>query len=125
SIGAAVSAASGLPCRGAVEINGLATRGEGVATAGTTEAAPRVLKVKVGGIAGPSEDAARTVQLLRESGSSGSSSRSSTLRLDANQAWTMDEALQFSAALGAAAGRRNRGPPGREGCSGSSDRTRG
>ncbi|CAN0479798.1 unnamed protein product, partial [Ectocarpus sp. 8 AP-2014] len=69
-------------------------------------AGPRVLKVKVGGIAGPSEDAARTVQLLRESGSSGSSSSSSissTLRLDANQAWTMDEALQFSAALGDAA----------------------
>ncbi|CAM9240080.1 unnamed protein product [Ectocarpus sp. 6 AP-2014] len=68
SVGAAVSAASGLPCRGAVEINGLATRGEGVATGGSTEAGPRVLKVKVGGIGGPSEDAARTVQLLRESG---------------------------------------------------------
>lgn len=72
------------------------------------KAGPRVLKVKVGGIAGPSEDAARTVQLLRESGSLGgsrssSSSISSTLRLDANQAWTMDEALQFSAALGDAA----------------------
>lgn len=87
-----------------------------------------MLKMKVGGIAGPSEDAARTAQLLRESGSSGSS----TLRLDANQAWTMDEALQFSAALGAAAGtgaapaiaaaRRNRAPPGTEGCSGSSNR---
>ncbi|CAN0565099.1 unnamed protein product, partial [Ectocarpus sp. 12 AP-2014] len=92
-----------------VEINGLATRGEGVATGGSTEAGPRVLKVKVGGIAGPSEDAARTVQLLREPGSSGSSksssrsSMSSTLRLDANQAWTMDEALRFSAALGDAA----------------------
>lgn len=72
-----------------------------------------MLKVKVGGKAGPSEDASRTVQLLQQCafpkcgvGRSSSSSSGGTLRLDANQAWTMEEALQFSTALAAAAGGR-------------------
>ncbi|CAM9931191.1 unnamed protein product [Hapterophycus canaliculatus] len=76
---------------------------------------PRVLKMKVGGEASPSEDAARTVQLLQRctspkqgAGSSSNNNSRGTLRLDANQAWTMEEALQFSAALtAAAAGRRH------------------
>ncbi len=32
SIGVAIGAASGLPCRGSIEINGLAARGEGLTT---------------------------------------------------------------------------------------------
>lgn len=54
-----------------------------------------MLKVKVGGGSGPKADAARSLELLR------GSPKGSTLRLDANQAWTMDEALCFSAALAA------------------------
>lgn len=55
-----------------------------------------MLKVKVGGGSGPEADAARSLELLR------GSPKGSTLRLDANQAWTMDEALSFSTALAAA-----------------------
>ncbi|CAN0099168.1 unnamed protein product [Scytosiphon promiscuus] len=118
SIGAAISTMSGLPCRGAIEVNSLAARGEGSENP-RTEGTPRVLKVKVGGKAGPSEDAARTLELLRQCTSpkrglrhksSSSSSSGRTLRLDANQAWEMEEALQFSTALTAAeVKQRNRG----------------
>lgn len=62
-----------------------------------------MLKVKVGGKAGPSEDASRTAELLRDlTPTMVSGSRSSTIRLDANQAWTLDEALLFSSTLAAA-----------------------
>lgn len=62
-----------------------------------------MLKVKVGGKAGPSEDAARTVELLRGlTPPSGGDGSSSTVRLDANQAWTLDEALLFSSTLATA-----------------------
>ena len=55
-----------------------------------------VLKVKVGGSGtGPSADAARALELLR------GSPIGSTLRLDANQAWTMEEALCFATTLAA------------------------
>ncbi|CAN0449876.1 unnamed protein product, partial [Laminaria digitata] len=54
-------------------------------------------KVKVGGgKTGPKADAARALELLRES------PKGSTLRLDANQAWTMEEALCFYTTLAAA-----------------------
>lgn len=49
--------------------------------------------MKVGGKDGPAKDAGRMLQLLRES------PKGSTLRLDANQAWTMDEALGFISGL--------------------------
>ena len=52
--------------------------------------------MKVGGRAGPASDAARTLELLQDS------PRGSSVRLDANQAWTMDEALGFFAALAGA-----------------------
>lgn len=93
---------------------------------------PGVLKVKVGGKAGPSEDAARTVELLREtvlsrvgysSRSSSKRSRSScggTLRLDANQAWTMDEALHFSSVLSAAAAAASASSAAERSCGGGS-----
>ena len=57
----------------------------------------------MGGKAGPLEDAARTAALLRESAPTGAGAGMDTLRLDANQAWTMEEALLFSSALAAAA----------------------
>lgn len=47
----------------------------------------------MGGEAGPAADAARVLELLH------GSPEGVTLRIDANQAWTMDEALCFSAAL--------------------------
>lgn len=58
----------------------------------------------MGGKAGPLEDAARTAGLLRASTPTEACSSAvvDTLRLDANQAWTMDEALLFSSALAAA-----------------------
>ena len=49
----------------------------------------------MGSESGPKADATRSLELLR------GSPKGSTLRLDANQAWTMDEALCFSAALAA------------------------
>lgn len=57
-----------------------------------------MLKVKVGGGSGPKADAERSLELLR------GSPKGSTLRLDANQAWAMDEALCFSTALTGASG---------------------
>lgn len=54
---------------------------------------PRVMKVKVGGAVGPSTDAARTLRSLRGLPAGFS------LRLDANQAWSTDEALCFASAL--------------------------
>ena len=59
---------------------------------------PQVLKVKVGGRAGPASDADRTLEFLQDS------PRESTIRLDANQAWSMEEALEFFAALAEADG---------------------
>lgn len=53
------------------------------------------MKVKVGGDAGPAADAMRAVKLLSES----SRSAGTSLRLDANQAWSMEDALCFTAAL--------------------------
>lgn len=58
-------------------------------------APPAVMKVKVGGDAGPAADAVRAVKLLSETARSAGTS----LRLDANQAWSMEDALCFTAAL--------------------------
>lgn len=55
-----------------------------------------MIKVKVGGAeTGPAADVARTFDILR------AAPRGSTVRLDANQAWTMDEALHFSKTISA------------------------
>lgn len=53
----------------------------------------------MGGDAGPSADASRALEILAQSPSG------SSLRLDANQAWSVDEALCFSEALVLATGR--------------------
>lgn len=58
-------------------------------------ALPAVIKVKVGGDAGPVADATRAVKLLSET----SRGAGSSLRLDANQAWSLEDALCFTAAL--------------------------
>lgn len=73
----------------------------------------------MGGGAGPLEDAARTVGLMRESSALSEACVSSgggvdTLRLDANQAWTMDEALRFCSALASASA----ASPATSGCGG-------
>ncbi len=68
-----------------------------------------MLKVKVGGEAGPSEDASRTAELLRNlKPTMVNGSGSSTVRLDANQAWTLDEALLFSSKLATASSAASR-----------------
>lgn len=53
------------------------------------------MKVKVGGDAGPAADAIRAVELFCQSSVQGGTS----MRLDANQAWSMADALCFTAAL--------------------------
>lgn len=66
-----------------------------------------MMKVKVGGAVGPSADAARTLRSLR------GLSAGCSLRLDANQAWTVDEALCFASALAEGAGGAEGGGRGR------------
>ncbi|KAG5188775.1 enolase C-terminal domain-like protein [Tribonema minus] len=93
---AALIAAAALParrCCGAVRMNSLLTRSpaQPVTTSRPLQHWSHVVKVKVGGACGPRADADR-VNAIAARGDT-------RLRLDANQAWTLHEALAFTREL--------------------------
>lgn len=78
-----------------LELNGLATRAEEQGTLSPSASQFTTLKVKVGGGASIAEEAAR-VQAIAEV----AIRHGKKLRLDANQAWTLEEAVEFANKLG-------------------------
>ena len=88
AVSAVISAGAGCPLRSHLLLNGLATRSEG----GSVSGGFAVYKIKVGGVEGVEADAKRLAGFEDVAGTT-------RLRLDANQAWSLEDAVRFVSLL--------------------------
>jgi o-succinylbenzoate synthase len=88
AVSALISAGAGCPLRSHLLLNGLATRSEG----GSVSGGFAVYKIKVGGGEGVDADAKRLEGFEGVAGTT-------RLRLDANQAWSLEDAVSFVSML--------------------------